>query len=54
MKRGIIGLSQPGKSTIFDALTAARGEEKGQKQTWTDNRIGTLRVIDERVETSLL
>ena len=50
MKLGIIGLPQSGKTTIFDALTGARGEKNGQKQTRADDRIGTLRVIDERVD----
>ncbi len=52
MKLGILGLPQTGKSTIFAALTGARGEEKDQNQraSRTDQRIGTVRVADERVD----
>jgi GTP-binding protein YchF len=49
MKLGLTGLPQSGKSTIFTALTGARGEDKLQKSTRTDQRIGTVRVADERV-----
>jgi len=49
MKLGIIGLPQSGKSTIFSALTGARGEidNKGAKK---DNRIASVKVMDERIE----
>lgn len=49
MKLGIIGLPQSGKSTIFAALTGARGENdnKGAKK---DNRIASVKVMDERIE----
>lgn len=47
MKLGIIGLEQAGKSTIFAALTGARGEDKSH----TDQRIGTVRVADERLDS---
>lgn len=50
MKLGIIGLPQAGKATIFDALTGARGEGPQQKGGRSDNRIGTVRVADERVD----
>ncbi|MDP6180416.1 MAG: hypothetical protein QGG48_11040, partial [Desulfatiglandales bacterium] len=50
MKLGILGLPQTGKSTIFAALTGARGEDKDQKISRTDRRIGTVRVADERVD----
>ncbi len=50
MKLGIIGLAQSGRSTIFTALTGARGEERVQKASRTDQRIGTVRVADERVD----
>lgn len=50
MKLGIIGLPQSGKSTVFAALTGARGEEGLQKASRTDQRIGTVRVADERVD----
>ena len=49
MKLGIIGLPQSGKSTIFAALTGARGESKTRKAPRKDQRIGTVRVVDERV-----
>lgn len=47
MKLGIIGLPQSGKSTIFAALTGARGEEQASR---ADQRIGVVRVADERVD----
>ncbi|MBW1765876.1 MAG: redox-regulated ATPase YchF [Deltaproteobacteria bacterium] len=50
MKLGIIGLPQSGKSTIFAALTGARGEDKPRKASRTDRMIGTVRVVDERVD----
>jgi GTP-binding protein YchF len=49
MKLGIIGLPQAGKSTIFDALCGARGDESQQQAGRSDNRIGTVRVADDRV-----
>ncbi|MBW1806231.1 MAG: redox-regulated ATPase YchF [Deltaproteobacteria bacterium] len=50
MKLGIIGLPQCGRSTIFDALTGARGEDETLKQSRKDQRIGTVKVMDERVD----
>lgn len=50
MKLGIIGLPQSGKSTIFAALTGARGEDKTLKTSRKDQRIGVVRVADERVD----
>jgi GTP-binding protein YchF len=50
MKHGIIGLPGAGKSTIFAALTGARGEDPAQKGPRADQRIGTVRVVDERVD----
>ena len=50
MKLGIVGLPQAGKSTIFSALTGARGEDEDRKGSRTDQRFGTVRVIDERVD----
>ncbi len=49
MKLGIIGLPQSGKSTIFAALTGARGDENktGAKK---DNRIASVKVFDERID----
>lgn len=50
MKLGIIGLPGVGKSTIFAALTGARGEDALQKGSRSDTRIGTVRVVDERID----
>lgn len=50
MKLGIIGLPGAGKSTIFAALTGARGEDPTQKSPRTDQRLGTVRMVDERVD----
>jgi GTP-binding protein YchF len=46
MKLGIVGLPQSGKTTIFSALTGARGEEKAR----SDQKMSTVRVVDERVD----
>ena len=50
MKLAITGLPQSGKSTVFHALTGARGEDKGLKAAHTDQMIGTVRVADKRME----
>jgi ribosome-binding ATPase len=50
MKLGIIGLPGAGKTTIFAALTGARGEDALQKGPRSDTRIGTIRVVDERID----
>ena len=50
MKLAVIALPQSGKSTIFAALTGARGEEKDHGASRTDARIATVTVIDERVD----
>ncbi len=48
MKLGIIGLTQSGRSTIFAALSArSDAADKGVRK---DPMIGTLRVIDERLD----
>jgi GTP-binding protein YchF len=47
MKLGITGLPQSGKSTIFAAISGARGEEKASR---SDQRITTIKVPDERVD----
>jgi GTP-binding protein YchF len=49
MKLGIIGLPQSGKGTIFSALTGARGEDDKEK-TKKDNRIASVKVMDDRVD----
>lgn len=50
MKFGILGLPQSGKYTIFSALTGARGEGDAQKGSRSGQRIGAVRVADERVD----
>jgi len=50
VKLGIIGLPQSGKSTIFAALSGARGEESVERKSRANQRIGTVRVADERVD----
>jgi len=50
MKLAIIGLPQSGKSTIFRALTGARGEEVSGQFNKTEDHISTLVVYDERVD----
>ena len=50
MKLGIIGLPQSGKSTIFSALTGARGEQAPQGASRSDPRIGMVRVMDHRLD----
>jgi GTP-binding protein YchF len=49
MKLAITGLPQSGKSTIFYALSGARGEDKVRKASHAEHTIGTVRVTDERV-----
>jgi GTP-binding protein YchF len=48
MKLGIIGLPGAGKSTMFEALTHIRPE--GGAANRLENRIGTIRVPDERID----
>lgn len=50
MKVGITGLPGAGKTTIFEALTGARGEGPLQRGGRSDHRIGTVRVADERLD----
>jgi GTP-binding protein YchF len=50
MKLGITGLPQSGKSTIFAALTGARGEDDEAGPFHKDTRIATVRVPDERID----
>jgi hypothetical protein len=50
MKLSIIGRPQSGKSTIFAALTGARGEDAGVRTSHAEQKIGTVRVADERVD----
>jgi len=50
MKLGIVGLPQSGKHTIFSALTGARGQEEQGRSSRSDQRIATVRVMDQRVD----
>ncbi|KPJ97267.1 MAG: GTP-binding protein [Desulfobacterales bacterium SG8_35] len=47
MKLGIIGLPGAGKATLFEALTKIVTDEASRKP---EDRLGTIRVPDERVE----
>ena len=50
MKLGIIGLPQSGKSTVFAALTGARGSDTDNTGAKKDNRIASVKVMDERID----
>jgi GTP-binding protein YchF len=50
MRLGIIGLPQSGKSTIFKALTGARGIKGKERTKRGDQLIATVNVPDERVD----
>lgn len=50
MKLGIIGLPHTGKSTIFTALTGARGDRADHGSSRTETRISTVTVFDERLD----
>jgi GTP-binding protein YchF len=50
MKLGIVGLPQSGKSTLFAALTGARGEGEFAKPSRSEEHIATVKVMDERVD----
>ncbi|MBW2136354.1 MAG: redox-regulated ATPase YchF [Deltaproteobacteria bacterium] len=50
MKLGIIGLPGAGKSTIFSALTGARGESGPSRTPSKEQVLGTVKVADERVD----
>ena len=50
MKLGIIGLPQSGRTTIFAALTGARGESEPRRSGRADQRMGMVKVADERVD----
>ena len=49
MKLGIIGLPQSGKSTVFAALSATRGQGEVRKPSRTEQHIAAIKVADERV-----
>ena len=50
MKLGIVGLPQSGKTTLFAALTGARGEGEFVKPSRSEEHIATVKVMDERVD----
>ena len=50
MKLGIVGLPQSGKSTVFAALTGARGEKEDHAASRPDGIIATVSVLDPRVD----
>jgi GTP-binding protein YchF len=50
MKLGIIGLPQSGKFTIYRALTGARGFSGSERTKKGDRLVGTVNVVDERVD----
>jgi len=49
MKLGIAGLPMAGKSTLFAALTGARGDNAAGS-SHKDTRIATITVLDERID----
>ncbi len=50
MKIGIVGLPNAGKSTLFNALTAAGAETGGHPFTTIDPNVAVVEVPDERLE----
>ena len=50
MKIGIVGLPNAGKSTLFNALTAAGAETGGHPFTTIDPNVAVVDVPDERLE----
>jgi len=50
MKLGIAGIPQSGKSTVFAALTGARGGNEARVSSRTESRIATVTVIDDRMD----
>ena len=50
MRLAIIGLPQSGRSTIFRALTGARGEQETGDFSRIESHISTIVVYDERVD----
>lgn len=49
MRLGLVGLPQSGKTTIFAALTGARGDPQAQAAARGDTRIVTVTVADSRL-----
>ncbi|MBA2545880.1 MAG: redox-regulated ATPase YchF [Solirubrobacterales bacterium] len=50
MKIGIVGLPNAGKSTLFNALTAAEAETGGHPFTTIDPNVAVVEVPDERLD----
>jgi ribosome-binding ATPase len=50
MKIGIVGLPNAGKSTLFNALTAAGAETGGHPFTTIDPNVAVVEVPDERLD----
>ncbi len=50
MKIGIVGLPNAGKSTLFNALTAASAETGGHPFTTIDPNVAVVEVPDERLD----
>jgi len=50
MKLGIIGLPQSGKSTVFAALTGARGEKGDFSGAQKEAKLATVTVHDDRID----
>ena len=50
MKLGLIGLPQSGKTTVFAALTGARGEEQNRTSSRGEAKMATVTVLDDRVD----
>ncbi len=51
MKIGIVGLPNAGKSTLFNALTAAGAETGGYPFTTIDPNVAVVEVPDERLDS---
>jgi len=50
MKLGIIGLPQSGKSTVFAALSAIRGQGEVREPSRSEQHLAAIKVADERVD----
>src|ERR687895_2123906 len=50
MKTGIVGMPNAGKSTLFNALTAAGAETAGHPFTTIDPNVAVVAVPDERLD----
>ena len=52
MKAGIVGLPNVGKSTLFNALTAAGAESANYPFCTIEPNVGSVVVPDERSDTT--